>query len=232
MGANALGGLTADCGAMMALFLGNVRWAPTGCFRVDTSVPDYRENQAIADKLRDAAALLEAQGANPFRAGAYRKAADTIARLTRSVRETFEAEGVGGVDALPNIGKGIATAIAEILITGRWNQLERLRGTLDPVMLFQSVPGIGPQLARRTGYLPQACALRIVAPSVFTASLCCGTIRADVPAPLAFTESTVTHSDALSCDILRASLPSFPSGASVRPHPCGSPAVHGYQPTG
>jgi DNA polymerase (family 10) len=116
---------------------------------VNTAVIDVRENQQIADKLRELAALLEAQGANPFRAGAYRKAADTIARLTRPARETFDAEGVAGLDALPHIGKGIATAIAEILITGRWNQLERLRGTLDPVELYRSVPGIGPQFAQR-----------------------------------------------------------------------------------
>ncbi len=107
------------------------------------------ENQQIADKLREMAALLEAQGANPYRAGAYRKAAGTIAQLARPLRETFDAEGVTGLDALPHIGKGIAAAVAEILITGRWNQLERLRGTLDPVQLFQSVPGIGPQLAQR-----------------------------------------------------------------------------------
>lgn len=118
-------------------------------FRLNTSVIDVRENQQIADKLHEMAALLEAQGANPYRAGAYRKAADTIAHLMRPVRETFDAEGVTGLDALPHIGKGIAGAIAEILITGRWNQLERLRGTLDPVELYQSVPGIGPQFAQR-----------------------------------------------------------------------------------
>lgn len=116
---------------------------------MNTPVIDVRENQEIADKLREMAALLEAQGANPYRAGAYRKAADTIARLPRPARETFDAEGAAGLDALPHIGKGIAAAIAEILITGRWNQLERLRGTLDPVQLFQGVPGIGPQLAQR-----------------------------------------------------------------------------------
>ncbi len=116
---------------------------------MDTPIIDVRENQAIADKLREAAALLETQGASPFRAGAYRKAADTIARLTRPVRDIFDAEGVTGLDALPHIGQGIATAIAEILITGRWNQLERLRGALDPLKLFKSVPGIGPQLAER-----------------------------------------------------------------------------------
>ena len=108
-----------------------------------------RENQAIAEKLREAGVLLEAQGASPFRAGAYRKAADTVGGLPGPVREIFDAEGIAGLDALPHIGRGISTAIAEILITGRWNQLERLRGSLDPVKLFQSVPGIGPELAER-----------------------------------------------------------------------------------
>jgi len=116
---------------------------------VNSSIVVVRENEAIAEKLREAAALLDAQGANPFRANAYRQGADTIARLTRPVREIFEAEGIPGLDALPHIGKGIATAIAEILVTGRWSQLERLRGTLEPDKLFRSVPGIGPQLAQR-----------------------------------------------------------------------------------
>ena len=53
---------------------------------MNISVDDVRENHPIADKLREAAALLEAQGANQYRAGAYRKAADTTARLTRPVR--------------------------------------------------------------------------------------------------------------------------------------------------
>jgi putative hydrolase len=33
--------------------------------------------------------------------------------------------------------------------TGRWAQLERLRGTVAPERLFQSIPGLGPELARR-----------------------------------------------------------------------------------
>jgi hypothetical protein len=116
---------------------------------MSTAAMDLGENQQIADKLREMAVLLDAQNANPYRAAAYRKAADEITRLAQPVRAIFDAEGVTGLDALPHIGKGIAAAIAEILITGRWNQLERLRGTLDPVQLFQSVPGIGPQLAQR-----------------------------------------------------------------------------------
>ncbi|HET7764221.1 MAG TPA: helix-hairpin-helix domain-containing protein [Burkholderiales bacterium] len=112
-------------------------------------VASSSENLQIADKLREAAELLSAQGANPYRVGAYRKAADTLAQLPRSVREIFDSDGLKGLDALPGVGQGIASAIAEILITTRWSQLERLRGTTDPARLFRSVPGMGPELAKR-----------------------------------------------------------------------------------
>jgi len=112
-------------------------------------VASSSENLQIADKLREAAELLSAQGANPYRVGAYRRAADTLAQLPRSAREIFDREGMKGLDALPGVGQGIASAIAEILITTRWSQLERLRGTTDPARLFQSVPGMGPELAKR-----------------------------------------------------------------------------------
>jgi len=104
-------------------------------------------NQQIAMKLAQAADLLEQQGANPFRVTAYRRASDTIARLEQDIRELADAGGSAALVGLPGIGKGIASAIEELLATGSWAQLERLRGTLDPVRLFQTVPGIGPKLA-------------------------------------------------------------------------------------
>jgi hypothetical protein len=107
------------------------------------------ENRAIAQKMREAADLLQAQQANPFRVAAYRRAAETIGALDREVRALFDIEGVAGLDRIPNMGRGIASAIAELLITGRWTQLERLRGTLDPVSLFRTVPGVGAGLAQR-----------------------------------------------------------------------------------
>jgi hypothetical protein len=106
-----------------------------------------RENARIAGLLREAAALLADQGANPFRVNAYRRAADTLAGLEKPVRGVFDAQGRAGLGALPGIGEGIASAIAEILVTGSWSQLDRLRGEVDPVKVFQVVPGIGPDLA-------------------------------------------------------------------------------------
>jgi putative hydrolase len=106
-------------------------------------------NQQIADTLRQAAALLEQQEANPFRVSAYYRAADTVAGLQQDLSDILALQGVDGLLALPTIGASIAAAICEILRTGRWSQLERLRGALDPERLFQSIPGVGPQLARR-----------------------------------------------------------------------------------
>jgi hypothetical protein len=98
--------------------------------------------------LREMASLLQAQGEdNTFRIAAYRRAADTVAALPTSVRGTFEREGLAGLDALPTIGPGIAAAIGEIVQTGRWARLDRLRGAAGPEAIFRTIPGVGPQLA-------------------------------------------------------------------------------------
>jgi putative hydrolase len=107
------------------------------------------ENKIIAERLREAASLLEQQQANRFRVAAYRKAADTIESLLRDVSFIFRTEGFQGLTSLPGVGLQIGGSIAEMIRTGRWIQLERLRGTLDPEALFSKVPGIGPKLARR-----------------------------------------------------------------------------------
>jgi putative hydrolase len=106
-------------------------------------------NPEIAQRLGEAAELLEQQGASPFRVNAYRRAANTIDGLKRDLGELVEHEGQGALEELPAIGAGIAAAIREMLLSGRWAQLERLRGASDPVALFTTIPGIGPDLARR-----------------------------------------------------------------------------------
>lgn len=106
-------------------------------------------NRKIAEKLDEMAELLEAQGANPFRVRAYRRAANALGELDRDLEEIAATEGIDGLTALPTVGKGIASAIWEMIHTGRWSQLERLRGSLQPESLFQTVPGVGPALAER-----------------------------------------------------------------------------------
>jgi hypothetical protein len=106
-------------------------------------------NQQIAERLREAAELLEQQRANPFRVAAYRRAAETVAGLEEDVAALLGREGIEGLDALPGIGPVLAQAITQMVRTGRWAQLERLRGAVAPEQLFQLIPGVGPELARR-----------------------------------------------------------------------------------
>jgi DNA polymerase/3'-5' exonuclease PolX len=106
-------------------------------------------NKQVAEKLDEMAELLEVQGANPFRVRAYRRAAGALGELDRDLEEIAQSEGMEGLIALPTVGKGIAAAIWEMVHTGRWSQLERLRGSLQPESLLQTVPGIGPALAQR-----------------------------------------------------------------------------------
>lgn len=105
-------------------------------------------NIEVASAFREAASLLRSQGANPFRVVAYEKAADTIASLPEDIA-SLAAKGAEALDSIPHVGSGLASAILEIVRTGRWAQLERLRGAAEPEALFQLIPGIGPMLARR-----------------------------------------------------------------------------------
>jgi hypothetical protein len=105
-------------------------------------------NRQIADKLLQAADVLAQQAASPFRVGAYRRAADAVAALERDVRDLYEQEGLAGLEGISGVGRSIASAIAQMIRTGRWPYLEQLRGGTDPELLFCTIPGIGPKLAR------------------------------------------------------------------------------------
>ncbi len=106
------------------------------------------ENRYVAEQLNEMANLLEQQRASAFRVRAYREAATYVTAMTRPLRDIFEDAGSRGLDALPTIGASIASAIVEILGTGKLAAIDRLRGTLDPERLFQTVPMIGPELAK------------------------------------------------------------------------------------
>lgn len=106
-------------------------------------------NQDIAAKLSELADLLEQQDANPFRVNAYRRAARTVAGHGEPLAAIRRRGGVEALEELPAVGRSISLAIDEMLRSGRWMQLERLRGALDPERVFRSIPGVGPRMARR-----------------------------------------------------------------------------------
>lgn len=115
-----------------------------------TRRPDILDdNLVVAGNLNELADIMEIQGADHFRVDAYRRAAETVVSMDRPLAGLFENSGIGGLIELPAIGQSIAGAIAEMVTTGRWMQLERMRGAVDPVALFRTVPGIGAELAGR-----------------------------------------------------------------------------------
>src|SRR5919204_3069875 len=74
------------------------------------------ENVEIARILEEYADLLEIREANPFRVRSYRKAAQTVAGLSRPVVQLIAA----GEDLteLPGVGSSMAGHLKEIVETG------------------------------------------------------------------------------------------------------------------
>ena len=106
-------------------------------------------NRLVADRLLEAAQILSQKRANQFRVRAYRSAVKTIGSLDRDIVEIIEHDGVNELIKLPYIGKSIAYAVYEMVATGRWKLLERLRSSLKPPNVFRVIPGVGPVLAKQ-----------------------------------------------------------------------------------
>jgi hypothetical protein len=107
-------------------------------------------NPEVAALLDEVGDILEAQGAQPYRALAYHRAAATVRELPSAVSDLVESGGEAALESLAGIGENLARRILEILDTGRLQLLERLRrlrGEAEPEALFRTVPGIGPRLA-------------------------------------------------------------------------------------
>ncbi|PYJ95384.1 MAG: DNA polymerase III [Verrucomicrobia bacterium] len=106
-------------------------------------------NVDIAGRLDEVANIFVEQGANRFRIQAYRRAANVLRRLSRSVADIFAEQGIEGLEPIPGIGVTIARSIRDILLHGRLAMLDRLRGESDPIAILASVPGIGKVYAWR-----------------------------------------------------------------------------------
>jgi DNA polymerase/3'-5' exonuclease PolX len=94
--------------------------------------PTLTLNRFATERLREAATLLSLQQDNPYRVAAYRRAADAVAALDRDLRGIMDGGGVEALEQIPGVGSGIAAALAEMIRTGRWIYLDRLRGSGEP----------------------------------------------------------------------------------------------------
>jgi DNA polymerase (family X) len=106
-------------------------------------------NYSVANRLNEVAQILEEQGANVFRIGAYRRAAAMLRGLKEPIDQIVKTEGLEGLQQLPGIGETLARFIHQLVVTGRLPMLDRLRGESDPIALLRTVPGIGKATAER-----------------------------------------------------------------------------------
>lgn len=112
------------------------------------TAPAPLSNAEIAHHLTALAQLLSAQNENPFKIRAYRRAADTI----RNLGESIDALVRRDVDLtqFSGIGKAIAGAIREIVLSGALRQLQTLRASAPPELAALSdFPRLDPKRVLR-----------------------------------------------------------------------------------
>jgi DNA polymerase (family 10) len=105
-------------------------------------------NAEIAERMREMALFLEIEGV-AFKPRAYEKAAHAVESHGQRLAELFAAGGVGALQGIPNVGKGIAERIAELLEAGQIADLEQMRSrTPLDVLALTSIEGLGPKAAK------------------------------------------------------------------------------------
>ena len=104
-------------------------------------------NAALADQFGLLADLMELEGGDGFRIGAYRKAAARIRETSSSVAQLALD---GRAKELQGIGKTIEEKIVEVVRDGEIHALTRRKAEVPAeVASFMHLPGLGPKTARR-----------------------------------------------------------------------------------
>lgn len=100
-------------------------------------------NAEVVAMLEETADLMEIAGENPFKARAYRKAAEAIAAL----KEPIEAlAGEGRLSLIEGVGESIARDIVEFLRRGTTKRLEALCQKYPPQLRqLLEIQGVGPR---------------------------------------------------------------------------------------
>lgn len=104
--------------------------------------PTNADIAALLDRIAD---LLAAQNTNPFRVRAYQEGAQTVRDSDQRLAELDNDQ----LQALPNIGEGLAAVIGEYVSSGKSTLLQDLEGEVSPAAVIATVPGIGQGLAER-----------------------------------------------------------------------------------
>jgi len=106
------------------------------------------DNQSIARRFYQLAALMDIRGDDPFRLRSYRNAAEAIETWPTPLKQIAAEEGIAGLQGIPGVGKAIAGKIVELLDRGTFNAWDRLVAETPETLLdLLEVPGIGPRTA-------------------------------------------------------------------------------------
>jgi len=106
------------------------------------------DNEAIAHRFFQLAALMDIRGDDPFRLRSYRNAAEAIETWPIPLSKIATEEGLAGLQTIPGVGKAIAQKILELLDKGTFDAWERLIAeTPESVLDLLDIPGIGPKTA-------------------------------------------------------------------------------------
>lgn len=103
------------------------------------STPNMRRNEQFVEALSELAEIMTRKG-EPFRAKAYKSAADAIMKHPEDITDPKQLE------KLKHIGKTILSKLHELQTTGKIQVLERERS--DPLNQLTRVYGIGPKKAQ------------------------------------------------------------------------------------
>jgi DNA polymerase (family 10) len=111
------------------------------------AMPDLPRNEALAEQFDLLADLMELEGGDSFRIGAYRKASARIRETPASVAQL----ALGGkAKLLQGIGKTIEAKIVEVVEDGEIHALTKRKAEVPAeVATFMRLPGLGPKTARR-----------------------------------------------------------------------------------
>jgi len=102
-------------------------------------------NDELARIFYEIGDMLEIRGELPFKVGAYRRAAESIAHSPIQVAATYRA---GRPLRIAGVGRAISDKLAELADTGRLRFYERLRRDIPPTVVeLLQVPGLGPRTA-------------------------------------------------------------------------------------
>ena len=105
------------------------------------------DNISLARLLDETAALLEIDGADPFRIRSYRRAAEAVEQQTTQLATLVSPEAdPKALLAIAGIGKGMAANIRDLVATGSMPLRDELLTKYRPTMLeLLRLPGMGPK---------------------------------------------------------------------------------------